>query len=136
MFKAAISQFLAQQLRYHPNEQAMMCALLSEVGRLAIISALNAVDDDPDAATFLKLCEAYARPLTLRLLQQWNIDETLMTAISLQDNWHEVTGENFELADLLNLAHFRPYSSCRPPTVLGHHRHLYLLWPLFCRKWW
>ncbi len=30
----------------------------------------------------------------------------------------------------------RPYSSCRPPTVLGHHRHLYLLWPLFCRKWW
>ncbi len=29
-----------------------------------------------------------------------------------------------------------PYSSCRPPTVLGHHRHLYLLWPLFCRKWW
>ncbi len=29
-----------------------------------------------------------------------------------------------------------PYSSCRPPTVLGHHRHLYLPWPLFCRKWW
>ncbi len=60
---------------------------------------------------------------TLTLLAE---DPMLLQDEKGSDKWNEFT----------SALTVWPYSSCRPPTVLGHHRHLYLLWPLFCRKWW
>lgn len=75
VLKASMSTFLAKYLGYKPQGQAMMAALLSEVGTLAVLSAFREIDHQPDTEMFFKLSRGYSKSLGLILLKKWNLQE-------------------------------------------------------------
>ena len=56
VLKASMSTFLAKYLGYKTPGHAMMAALLSEVGTLAVLSAFRGVASLPQARSFPSAC--------------------------------------------------------------------------------
>lgn len=102
--KVALSLFIARRLQFRPNEHAQMAALLSEVGSLAVLSALIEQPQVPDADTYFQMCRHYSKSLGSILLQKWNIDFVFVNAVKQMGNWLYADKDEIELIDVLNLA--------------------------------
>ena len=102
--KIALCIFIAKQLKFQPLEHAQIVALLSEVGSLAVLSALIEQPEIPDGETYIKLCRHYSKSLGSILLKKWNIDSTLIEVVKLSGNWQHQTDEKISLLDVVNLA--------------------------------
>ncbi len=103
VLKASMSTFLAEYLGYKPAGQAMMAALLSEVGTLAVLSAFREVEHKPDAEMFFKLCKEYSKSLGLILLKKWNLQEEYIEVLRSLGQWHMPSTGELSLLDIENL---------------------------------
>jgi HD-like signal output (HDOD) protein len=103
VLKASMSTFLAKYLGYKPAGQAMMAALLSEVGTLAVLSAFREVEHKPDTEVFFKLCKEYSRSLGLILLKKWNLQEEYVEVLRNLGQWQLPSAGELSLLDIENL---------------------------------
>ncbi len=103
VLKASMSTFLAKYLGYKTPGQAMMAALLSEVGTLAVLSAFRDVDDKPETEAFFKLCKEYSKSLGLILLKKWNLQEEYVEVLRNLGQWQLPSTGELSLLDIENL---------------------------------
>ncbi|HCM04392.1 MAG TPA: HDOD domain-containing protein [Oceanospirillales bacterium] len=103
VLKASMSTFLAKSLGYKSAGQAMMAALLSEVGTLAVLSAFREVEHKPDTEMFFKLCKEYSKSLGLILLKKWNLQEEYVEVLRNLGQWHLPSEGELSLLDIENL---------------------------------
>ena len=106
--KASLSTFIAKQLHLKKvsPDSVLMVALLSEVGTLAVLSALKNAEQSPDLPTYITLCREYAKPLGMLTLKQWDVDEQYIEVIQHVGDWKgENTGPT-NIADVINLGLF------------------------------
>lgn len=106
LVKAGYSIFLAQQLRYSPTDEVLMASFLSEVGTLALLSALEGEVRIPDAKTYFGLCKRYSKSLGIVLLTKWQIDQNLVNAVKLTGHWDNSPEGKIGLLDIVNLGLF------------------------------
>ncbi len=106
--KLALAIFIVKRLRFQSGEHAQMVALLSEVGSLAVLSALIEQPQVPDEQTYFLLCRNYSKSLGSILLHKWNIDHAFIDVVKNMGNWEtialEPTNEPMSLLDIMNLA--------------------------------
>lgn len=106
-FKACICRVLATKLGYRPIEEAVATSMLTEVGTLAILSALKDSEVIPSQSTYLKLCREYSKSLGAIILRKWDIHEHYYEALTNSGNWDfsapQVNGAP-HLSELVNLA--------------------------------
>lgn len=101
--KAAVSTFLAKYLGFRPPGQAMMAALLSEVGTLAVLSAFREIKQKPDSSLFFDLCREYSKSLGLILLKKWNLNEDYIQILRNLGDWQYSCAGPMDLLDIENL---------------------------------
>lgn len=105
--KASIARFLAAKLGFQTPDEAFISSLLSEVGTLAILSALSEQKAVPDQFTYLQLCRHYSKSLATIILKKWEMDERYIAIARDCGNWRPV--EEFkpgplQAIDIVNLA--------------------------------
>lgn len=102
--KASFASLLAQKIGYQPADQAMMTALLSEVGSLSVLSALQELPEVPTDETYFALCRNYSKSLGSILLSKWSIEKDIIDVIKKVGQWEYSHGEQIQLIDIVNLA--------------------------------
>lgn len=102
--KASFASLIAQKIGYRPTDKAMMAALLTEVGSLSVLSAVQELKDPPDADTYFLLCRHYSKSLGSILLNKWNLDKEFVEVIKQAGDWEADHGEEVQLIDVVNLA--------------------------------
>ncbi len=105
ILQACICAFLASRASHVQPEQALLASLMSELGSLAIFSALKD-DVEPSRELYLKLCQEYSKSLGIVLLRKWAVDEELVEIVRHSGDWTEKTAYQMELIDLVNLARY------------------------------
>ena len=116
--KTALSIFVARHLHYRPMEHAQMVALLSEVGSLAVLSAIIELPQIPDSEAYFQLCRNYSKSLGNILLSKWNIDPQMIDAVKQSGQWQLDTGSGLHLHDIVNLALYYTVMMTNPDAEL------------------
>lgn len=104
LYKAAISQFLAKKLGFHPAEEAMIASLLTEVGTLAILSSFSDLKQVPGKKAYYMLCRKYSKSLGVILLTKWGLDKYFIDMTHSCGNWTFSYDDQLSLSDVINLA--------------------------------
>lgn len=107
--KAAMSLFLARKLGLASADEALVASLLSEVGTLAILSALTEVKNTPDPKTYYILCRQYSKSLGSIILKKWNLGNHYSDVIKHCGDWATVSNKAethmvLSITDIINLA--------------------------------
>lgn len=105
--KASMSRFIATKLGRGVADEAFISSLLSEVGTLAIISAVSGLQQVPDQRTYLSLCRHYSKSLAAIILRRWNMDERYLNVAKNCGNWaplSEYVPGPMTVLDMVNLA--------------------------------
>src|SRR3989344_4064202 len=105
ILQACICAFLASRASHVQPEQALLASLMSELGSLAIFSALKD-DVEPSRELYLNLCNEYSKSLGIVLLRKWAVDEELVEIVRHSGDWSEKGAYQMELIDLVNLARY------------------------------
>ncbi|MEK1939660.1 MAG: HDOD domain-containing protein [Pseudomonas sp.] len=105
ILQACICAFLASRASHVQPEQALLASLMSELGSLAIFSALKD-DVEPSRELYLNLCHEYSKSLGIVLLRKWAVDEELVEIVRHSGDWSEKGAYQMELIDLVNLARY------------------------------
>ena len=117
ILQACICAFLASRASHVQPEQALLASLMSELGSLAIFSALKD-DVEPSRELYLNLCQEYSKSLGIVLLRKWAVDEELVDIVRNSGNWSERGEFQMELIDLVNLARYHRLKSFDHATDL------------------
>lgn len=104
ILKTSLASFLAQQLDYRPMDEAQMATLLTEVGSLAVLSALIESNHAPAPETYFQLCRHYSKSLGSVLLNKWNVDQSFVTVLKQSGDWSQTSGDTIALIDIVNLS--------------------------------
>lgn len=104
VIKTSLASFFAQRLHYHPKDEAQIATLLTEVGSLAVLSALAETHEAPERETYFLLCRHYSKSLGCVLLNKWNVDNSYVTVLKQCGNWQHSPGEGIGLIDIVNLS--------------------------------
>lgn len=104
ILKTSLASFLAQRLDYRPMDEAQMATLLTEVGSLAVLSALIESNQAPDPKTYFQLCRHYSKSLGSVLLNKWNVDQSFVTVLKQSGDWGQTAGDEIALIDIVNLS--------------------------------
>jgi HD-like signal output (HDOD) protein len=104
VIKTSLASFFAQKLRYRPMDEAQMGTLLTEVGSLAVLSALVESHTTPAPETYFELCRHYSKSLGSVLLNKWNVDSGYVTVLKQSGNWDQTADEGIALIDIVNLS--------------------------------
>ncbi|GAA5315836.1 MAG: hypothetical protein AseanaTS_10410 [Candidatus Pelagadaptatus aseana] len=133
LFKASICRVLATKLGYRPIEEAVVTSMLTEVGTLAILSALTDAEEIPSQTTYLRLCREYSKSLGAIVLRKWEIDDHYYQALTHSGNWHYHTPYQQGvpgLSEVVNLALYHSVTlrtrnpSLPPLAELPMYQHL------------
>mgnify|MGYP006188428219 CR=1 FL=1 len=104
IMKASLATFLAQRVGYRARDEAQMATLLTEIGSLAVLSALTEANQAPDSETYFQLCRHYSKSLGCVLLHKWNVDTGYMTVLKQSGNWEQSACDALTLTDIVNLS--------------------------------
>ncbi|BFM18540.1 hypothetical protein R50073_47230 [Maricurvus nonylphenolicus] len=102
--KAATSRFLAQKLGFNPPDEALIACLLSEIGTLAILSALTDAKEVPSQQVYFRLCREYSKSLGVIILKKWSLDNRYAEIVRHCGDWTQATGQQLSVTDIINLA--------------------------------
>jgi HD-like signal output (HDOD) protein len=111
--KASMSRFLAVKLGMQTPDEAFISSLLSEVGTLAILSALSETRQVPDQVAYLRLCRAYSKSLAVIILKKWDMDSRYVEIARGCGEWQQVKStDNSPLTtlDVVNLSLYHSVS--------------------------
>jgi len=101
--KATMSGVIAKLIRFPDAGQVMVTSLLTEVGTLAVLSALNQVDTVPDRATYIRLCREYSKSLGIIMLNKWGMTGVYVDVLKGIGQWSLSESDKMELVDVINL---------------------------------
>jgi len=104
--KAGLASLVAKKLDYKPPDKAMVAAINTELGSLAILSALSTVANVPDLTGFNALCRSYGTSLSSLILKKWQSDPEFIAAQKQLANWQHTEAGPVTLGDVVNLAHY------------------------------
>ncbi len=115
--KACMSFYLAKAIRFPSPEDAMVASLLSEVGTLTLLAALQN-HDVPAEQTYKILCQHYSKHLGAILLAKWGVAPIFIDVLRKTGAWTLDTGKVVELADVINLGLFHTVHRLSPNNDL------------------
>lgn len=115
--KACMSFHLAKTIRFPVAEDAMVASLLSEVGTLTLLAALQN-HDVPAEQTYKILCQHYSKHLGAILLAKWGVAPIFMDVLRKTGAWTLNTGSAIQLADVINLGLFHTIHYLKPQNDL------------------
>lgn len=103
VFKTALASFIAKKLHFQPAAQVPMATLLTEIGSLAVLSAVLEMPQLPDEQTYIELCRSYSKSLGTILLRKWNVDDVFIKVVKDSGKWQDTWEEKLSLIDVVNL---------------------------------
>ena len=115
--KACISYHLAKNLHLPNPDNALVASLLSEVGTLAMLVALQNYDV-PAEKTYLILCKHYSKYLGAVLLAKWGLDRSFTDILRQTGQWKMRFGTGLQLIDVINLGLFHTIHHLSPANDL------------------
>jgi HD-like signal output (HDOD) protein len=115
--KACTSYYLAKSIRFPNAEDAMVASLLSEVGTLTLLAALQN-HDMPAEETYKILCQHYSKHLGAILLAKWGVAPIFMEVLRKTGAWTLHSGNTIQLADIINLGLFHTIHYLKPQNDL------------------
>ncbi|SMF54957.1 HD-like signal output (HDOD) domain, no enzymatic activity [Alteromonadaceae bacterium Bs31] len=119
MIKSGVSSFLALRTRCGVPEEVMLASLLSEVGTLAILSALKDQKSFPNNKTFYLLCREYSKAFGAILLNKWKIESKFIAVLKYCGKWnHQQGGDAINILDLVNLGLYSTVKIISPKNSL------------------
>lgn len=86
------------------NAGVQLAALLSEIGSLAVLSAMSDIDKAPSLQVYSLLCRQYAKSVGSVLLQKWSVDAEFVAVLKQSGQWEQTSGHGIGLIDITNLA--------------------------------
>lgn len=116
--KAAFSTILAEILKYRPTDQVMITSLLTEIGTLAVLSALNNLDEVPDKQSYFDLCRQYSKSLGVILLRKWAVGDEYVEILRHLGEWQYTPNEKINCLDIINLGLYQALIELSPETEL------------------
>lgn len=115
--KACMSLYLAKTIHYPRPEDALVASLLSEVGTLSLLVALQGLNV-PAEATYRILCKHYSKHLGAILLAKWGVSPIFIDVLRKTGQWSAPTSASIGLADVVNLALFHTIHRLNPRNDL------------------
>jgi HD-like signal output (HDOD) protein len=104
---AALSFVIARRVSRINPEQALLAGLLHDIGVMVLISQLAQFPDlFKDTATLATALKDLKHQVTAMVLRAWRLPETLIKAAFAAEHWSREPGTEYELADILLLAHW------------------------------
>lgn len=116
-FKACTSYHLARLLRFPNPDNALVASLLSEVGTLAMLVALQNYDV-PQEKTYRVLCRNYSKHLGAVLLAKWGLDNEFRSVLRQTGQWRISLHPQLQLIDIINLSLFHTIHHLNPVNDL------------------
>lgn len=116
--KAGLSNYIARQSNHIDPTEAMMSAVYSEMGALAILSALQQSRVVPGLINYHALCRSYEVSLGTLLLKKWQSDASYLSAMRHLGDWRFDPAENLTQTDVVNLAHYHAIALLYPQHQL------------------
>lgn len=112
---AALSFVLARRVSRQNPEQALLAGLLHDIGVMVLISQLDAF---PEMFSAVKTLAAALKDLkhqvTAMVLRAWKLPESLVKAAFAAEHWSREPAAEYELSDLLLLAHWHQKEAAYP----------------------
>ncbi len=127
--KACMSYHIAKSIHFAAAEDAMVASLLSEVGTLTLLVALQN-HDVPAEQTYKILCKHYSKHLGAILLAKWGVAPIFTDVLRKTGAWTQHTGATMQLADIINLGlfhtiqHLHPHNDLMPLQELSAYKKL------------
>lgn len=115
--KACMSVYLAKTIHYPRPEDALAASLLSEVGTLSLLVALQGLNVPPES-TYTMLCKHYSKYLGAILLAKWGVSPDFIDLLRKTGQWSTQTSAGMELVDVVNLALFHTIHHLSPKNDL------------------
>lgn len=115
--KACMSMYLAKTIHYPQPEDALVASLLSEVGTLTLLAALQGLNVPPEE-TYKILCKHYSKHLGAILLAKWGVSPVFVDVLHKTGQWKLQTSSSLELIDVINLALFHTIHHTNPKNDL------------------
>jgi HD-like signal output (HDOD) protein len=115
--KASMSYYLAKVIHLPGAEDILIASLLSEVGTLTLLVALQN-HDVPTEQTFKILCQHYSKHLGAILLAKWGMAPIFLDVLRKTGEWTLDTGRRMQLVDVINLALFHSVHQLNPNNDL------------------
>ena len=104
---AALSYVIARRLSRLNPEQALLAGLVHDIGVMVLISQLV---DFPalfeSQATLATALRELKHQVTAMVLRAWNLPEAMVKAAFAAEHWSREPGAQYQLADVLLLAHW------------------------------
>lgn len=116
--KAAFSTILADVLKCRPTDQVMITSLLTEIGTLAVLSALKNLEEVPDKQSYFELCRQYSKSLGVILLKKWSLGDEYVETLRHLGEWEYTPNEKINPLDIINLGLFQALIELSPETNL------------------
>ncbi len=104
VIKASLASFFARRLNFSAIDEAQMATFLTEVGSLAVLSALSETQQPPAPDTYFTLCRHYSKSLGVVLLNKWGVDKEFVDVLRQSGRWEHTTGDELALIDIVNLS--------------------------------
>lgn len=105
---AANAHVLASQIRGVDPDQAMLGALLQDIGLLPLIEWVaghkDKVPEGEMGAILDELAENYAVQIGTLILENWHFDKALCDIVRARKAWMRESGRKLDVADIINLA--------------------------------
>lgn len=119
VIKACTSAVLARELGGAAPETALLASMLTDLGKLLVLSAFMDNEVPVDVEQYKRMCREFARPLGVLLLKRWDVEAVYVDLARQAGDWQLDTGERLQLIDLVNLAryHVLPDHPSLPPLV-------------------
>lgn len=108
LVKAGYSIFLAQQLNYKSIDEILVASFLSEVGTMALLSALKNQPQTLDSITYIELCRNYSKSLAIVLLTKWEVGEKFINIVKACGQWEHSSEGSMTLSDIVTSDCFIP----------------------------
>ncbi len=104
--KAGIATLLARKTQFTPIDHAMLAAIYTELGSLAILSVLRSSPNLPDLAGYIGLCRSYSVSISTLILHKWQSEQEFIETVKHLGQWQYCHDGDLDLFDLVNLAHY------------------------------
>ncbi len=115
--KACMSYYLAKVIHFPGAEDTLIASLLSEVGTLTLLVALQN-HNVPAEQTYKVLCQHYSKHLGAILLAKWGVAPIFLDVLRKTGEWTLDTGKAVQLVDVINLALFHSIHHITPQNDL------------------
>ncbi len=123
---AACSFVLAKQVKKIDADEAMLVAMLQDIGVIPIIDwmagspEVSLTDIDLAWRILCELASEHGRRISIIVLEQWKFDARFIPLIAEREKWTRKGGKTLDVPDIVNLARVHAGGGIESPQKLPH----------------